>query len=84
MEALIKFDDSLKKLNNAAISKKAYTKLREEGKLGNERFFAGKTANGDVGVFIRDAKGNIRLKLYVDKNNQTHIENLDEKGNPVN
>ena len=84
MEALIKFDDSLKKLNNAAISKKAYTKLREEGKLGNERFFAGKTANGDVGVFIRDAKGNIRLKLYVDKNNQTHIENVDEKGNPGN
>ncbi|WP_228445592.1 hypothetical protein [Chryseobacterium nakagawai] len=57
--------------------------LREQGRLTNERFFAGKTANGDVGVFIRDTKGKVRLKLYVDKNNQTHIENLDENGNLV-
>jgi hypothetical protein len=26
------------------------------------------------GIFIRDTKGKVRLKLYVDKNNQTHIE----------
>ncbi|VEH22890.1 Uncharacterised protein [Chryseobacterium nakagawai] len=63
--------------------KKAYAMLREQGRLTNERFFAGKTANGDVGVFIRDTKGKVRLKLYVDKNNQTHIENLDENGNLV-
>lgn len=83
LEDIIKFEDSLKKLNNPAASKKAYAKLREEGKLTNERFFAGKTASGDVGIFIRDTKGKVRLKLYVDKNNQTHIENLDENGNPV-
>jgi len=40
-------------------------------------------ANGDVGVFIRDTKGKVRLKVYVDKNNQTHIENLDENGKLV-
>ncbi|MBV8328222.1 hypothetical protein [Chryseobacterium sp.] len=83
LEAVIKFEDSLKKLNDPAASKRAYAKLRAEGKLTNERFFAGKTSNGDVGVFIRDTKGKVRLKLYVDKNNQTHIENLDENGNVV-
>ncbi|SEH27007.1 hypothetical protein [Chryseobacterium culicis] len=83
LEDIIKFEDSLKKLNDPAASKKAYAKLREQGKLTNERFFAGKTAAGDVGIFIRDTKGNVRLKLYVDKNNQTHIDNLDENGNLV-
>ncbi|CAM3042285.1 hypothetical protein DRF59_12085 [Chryseobacterium flavum] len=83
LEEIIRFEDSLKKLNDPVASKKAYAKLREEGKLTNERFFAGKTADGDVGVFIRDTKGRVRLKLYVDKNNQTHIENLDENGNPA-
>ncbi|MEE6127259.1 hypothetical protein V2E39_07650 [Chryseobacterium arthrosphaerae] len=83
LEAIIKFEDSLKKLNDPVASKKAYAKLREEGKLTNERFFAGKTANGDVGIFIRDTKGKVRLKLYIDKNNNTHIENLDENGNPI-
>ncbi|NIF07937.1 hypothetical protein F3J23_21145 [Chryseobacterium sp. Tr-659] len=80
LEDVIRFEDSLKKLNDPVASKKAYAKLREQGRLTNERFFAGKTANGDVGVFIRDTKGKVRLKLYVDKNNQTHIENLDENG----
>ena len=83
MEDIIKAGDSIKKLNNPEASKKAFAQLQEKGKLGNERFFAGKTANGDVGVFIRDIKGKVRLKLYVDKNNQTHIENLDENGNLV-
>ncbi|REC42519.1 hypothetical protein [Chryseobacterium pennipullorum] len=83
LEKIIKFEDSLKKLNDPAASKKAYAKLREEGKLTNERFFAGKTADGDVGIFIRDTKGKVRLKLYVDKNNQTHIESLDDNGKPI-
>lgn len=80
LEAMIRFDDSLKKLNDPEASKKAYAKLREQGKLTNERFFAGKAANGDVGLFIKDTKGRVRLKIYVDKNNQTHIESLDENG----
>lgn len=83
LEKVLKFDDSLQKLNDPVAVKKAFAKLREEGKLGNERFFAGKTSNGDVGLFIRDDKGRLRLKIYVDKNNQTHIENIDEKGQPA-
>ncbi|MBT2622625.1 hypothetical protein [Chryseobacterium sp. ISL-6] len=83
MEEIMKFEDSLKRLNDPVASKKAYAKLRQEGKLTSERFFAGKTSNGDVGLFIRDDKGRLRLKIYVDKNNQTHIENIDEKGQPA-
>ncbi|WP_294231476.1 hypothetical protein [uncultured Chryseobacterium sp.] len=83
LEQLIKVDDSLKKLDNPVLYKKAFAKLSEEGKLGNERFFAGKTANGDVGIFIRDNKGKVRLQIYVDKNNRTHIESLDEDGKAV-
>lgn len=77
LEKLIKFDDSLQKLKNPAAVKKAYARLKDEGKLGNERFFAGKTPNGDVGLFIRDNKGTVRLKIYVDKNNQSHIEKVE-------
>lgn len=83
LEDLIKAGDSIKKLNNPEASKKAFAQLQESGKLGSERFFAGKMANGDVGVFIRDTNGKVRLKVYVDKNNQTHIENLDENGKLV-
>ncbi|WP_265129347.1 hypothetical protein [Chryseobacterium oranimense] len=80
LEDIIKFEDSLKKLNDPVASKKAYAKLRSEGKITQERFFAGKTADGDVGLFIKDTKGNVRLKIYVDKNNQTHMDKLDENG----
>jgi len=83
LEEIIKFEDSLKRLNDPAASKRAYAKLRTEGKLTTERFFAGKAANGDVGLFIKDSNGRIRLKVYIDKNNQTHIDKLDESGKVV-
>lgn len=83
LEEIIKFEDSLKRLNDPAASKRAYAKLRAEGKLTTERFFAGKATNGDVGLFIKDTNGRIRLKVYIDKNNQTHIEKLDESGQVV-
>lgn len=80
MEEIMKFEDSLKKLNDPAASKQAYAKLGKEGKLTRERFFAGKTGDGDVGLFLKDSNGRVRLKIYVDKNNQTHIDQLDENG----
>ncbi|SFN60653.1 hypothetical protein SAMN05421594_3524 [Chryseobacterium oleae] len=83
MEEIMKFEDSLKRLNDPVASKKAYAKLRQEGKLTSERFFAGKTAAGDVGLFIRDTNGKVRLRVYIDKNNQTHIDKLDENGNVI-
>ncbi|WP_294302270.1 hypothetical protein [uncultured Chryseobacterium sp.] len=83
LEKLIKVDDSLKKLNDPVLYKKAFARLNEEGKLGNERFFAGKTADGDVGIFIRDDRGKVRLRIYIDKNNRTHIESVDEDGKTV-
>ncbi|MDR6516950.1 hypothetical protein [Chryseobacterium camelliae] len=83
LERLIKVDDSLKKLNDPVLYKKAFAQLNEDGKLGCERFFAGKTSDGEVGLFLRDSNGKVRLRIYVDKNNATHIESLDAKGNVV-
>jgi len=83
LERLIKVDDSLKKLNDPVLYKKAFAQLNEDGKLGCERFFAGKTSDGEVGLFLRDSNGKVRLRIYVDKNNATHIESLDAKGNIV-
>ncbi|WP_394674123.1 hypothetical protein [uncultured Chryseobacterium sp.] len=80
LERLIKVDDSLKKLNDPVLYKNTWAKLTKDGKLGRERFFAGKTADGDVGLFLRDDQGKVRLRIYVDKNNKTHIESLDDNG----
>ncbi|MDR2237140.1 MAG: hypothetical protein LBE92_13545 [Chryseobacterium sp.] len=80
IEDIIRFEDSLKRLNDPEVSRRAYAQLRKEGKLTSERFFAGKTANGDVGLFIKDTNGRLRLRVYIDKNNQTHIDKLDEAG----
>ena len=57
--------------------------LAAQGAFGAERFFAGKTYNNEVGVFIRDSKGNPRIKLYIDAQNNPQLQFLDEKGRPV-
>lgn len=80
MEAIMKFEDSLRALNDTAARRKAYARLRAEGRLTQERFFAGKLANGDVGLFLRDNQGRVRLRIYVGKDNQPHIDHLDEQG----
>ncbi|RPD41737.1 hypothetical protein [Chitinophaga barathri] len=74
-----RFFDSLKKLNDPAVMDREIKRLNEEGKLSKERMFAGKQGNGDVGLFIRDEKGNPRIKIYVGKDNQVHLETMDEK-----
>jgi hypothetical protein len=79
----LRYFDSLEKLGNKAIFEQAVQQLRNEGKLMRERMFAGKMRNGDVGLFIRDDKGNPRIKIYVGKDNQVHLEALNAKGQPV-
>jgi len=80
IEAIMKFEDSLKALKDTAATRNAYAWLRAQGKLAQERLFAGKLSNGEVGLFLRDDKGRVRLKIYVGKDNQAHIEQLDETG----
>jgi hypothetical protein len=75
--------DSLHALNNDAVYQKMVQQMREKGEMGTERFFAGKTFAGEVGLFIKDTKGKPRIKLYIDQNNNPRIEFLDANGNPV-
>ena len=80
---LIDYADSLKKLNDTNTYNAGIAKLKAEGKLGQQRFFAGKNENGEVGLFLRDSKGIPRLKIYIDKNDQPVIQTLDQKGGVI-
>jgi len=75
--------DSLEALHNDALLEKAVQQMRERGELGTERFFAGKTFTGEVGLFIKDTKGKPRIKLYIDQNNNPRIEFLDANGKSI-
>ncbi|NLR64207.1 hypothetical protein HGH92_07805 [Chitinophaga varians] len=75
--------DSLKALKNEKIYEEATNQLASEGKFGTERLFVGRTWKDEVGLFIRDQKGKVRIKIYVDKQNQTKIETFDEQGKPI-
>ncbi|HEY9256882.1 hypothetical protein [Chitinophaga sp.] len=83
LSAQIKVFDSLAALKNEAVYEKEVQRMSDAGLLNKERLFIGKTKKGEVGLFIRDEKGKTRIKLYVDKNNKTVIEMLDENGQPV-
>lgn len=76
----IAFGDSLQKLNNEAVLKEQFKLLREKGLLGVERMFAGRTDDGEVGLFIRDTAGRIRIKIACDAANNARIVVLDEAG----
>lgn len=77
---VIDYIDSLKKLNDTSAYNAGVNKLRAAGKLGQQRFFAGKNKNGEVGLFLSDSKGISRLKIFVDKNDQPIIQTLDQNG----
>jgi len=75
--------DSVKALNNDTLYQQVIQQMREKGEMGTNRFFAGKTFAGEVGLFIKDTKGKPRIKLYIDQNNTPRIEFLDANGKPV-
>jgi hypothetical protein len=83
LQRVIDYVDSLKKLKDTNAYKSGINKLKAEGKLGQQRFFAGKNENGEVGLFLSDSKGIPRLKIYIDKNNQPVIQTLDQKGDVI-
>lgn len=80
---LIGYVDSLKKLNDTNAYNAGIAKLKAEGRLGQQRFLAGKNENGEVGLFLRDSKGTPRLKIFIDKNDQPVIQTLDQKGKVI-
>lgn len=74
--------DSLNGLHNAAVKDSVIRQLAGEGAFGVERLFNGKQKNGEVGLFIRDSIGRLRIKIDVGKNNQPEILFFDENGQP--
>lgn len=75
--------DSLQALHQEAAINKAFRQMGAKGFLGRDRLFLGKTNKGEVGLFICDDQGRPRIRIYVDKNNQTQFETLDEEGNVI-
>lgn len=47
------------------------------------RMFMGKEWNGDVGVRLNDSDGRSRIRIYIDKNDDPHIDFYDTEGNVV-
>ncbi|AYB35353.1 hypothetical protein [Chryseolinea soli] len=72
--------DSLQRLKQEDELNKQFKALREKGLLGVERMFAGKNDKGEVGLFIRDDKGRIRIKIYCDRQNNPRVMVVDEEG----
>jgi hypothetical protein len=75
--------EELEKLKNKDEIQKAYDKMKEDSLLMEDRLFLGRTYNKDIGLFINDKKGNPRIKVYVDDNNNPKIEFLDDKGKTI-
>lgn len=75
--------DSLKKLNATAYEA-GVNQLKSAGKLGVERLFLGKNKAGEVGLFLKDADGKPRIKIYINTANEPVVAILDENEKVVN
>ncbi len=80
---VLHYSDSLKKLNNAKAYQSGIEKLKSAGLLANQRLFLGRDERGEVGLFLNDAKGTPRLKIFINDKNQPVIETLDDNGKVI-
>jgi len=81
--------DLLKEMKESSTNKPRYDSLlklwneaKEKGENGIERLFIG-SRNEVAQIQLKDKKGNIRAKLYVDENGEAKLEFLDAKGSIV-
>jgi hypothetical protein len=77
---VIHYSDSLKSIGDAKAYQTGMEKLKAAGLLAQQRLFLGRDDNGQVGLFLNDAKGKPRLKIFIDDKNEPVIETLDDKG----
>ena len=61
----------------------AYLKMKQDGLLPEDRMFVGKKMNEEVGLFINDNKGNPRIRIFIDRDNNPKIELLNEEGDII-
>ncbi len=57
-----------------------YEKMKIDNLLMEDRLFLGKSFSNEVGLFINDAKGRNRIKIYVDQENNAIFKVMDENG----
>ncbi|HXB92113.1 MAG TPA: hypothetical protein VNU72_07485, partial [Puia sp.] len=80
---LIRLDDSLQRLPDTTVRRAVIHRLREEGLLGSERLFLGRTPDHRVGLFIRDTKGRPRIEIGIDSAGRVVMHALDSLGRPM-
>jgi hypothetical protein len=80
---IMRAGDSLNRLHDTAALYAYSRKLRSEGYGQLERLFLGKTKEKNVGLFLRDSKGQVRLRIGIDSLDHIFFQSLDEKGNIV-
>lgn len=80
LSSQMSYFDSLKKLKDTNVYAQGLKRYKAQGHLA-QRMFLGKNKNGEVGLFLTDAKGRPRLRLFIDQKNEPVIQALDENGN---
>lgn len=83
MEQFLKQDQRIKQIPDEKTRQAEYERLNALGYYGQNIFFAGRLWNGNTGVFINDSKGQKRIRLYVDINNNPKLEFFDETGKNI-
>lgn len=80
---LLSYTDSLEQLHDSTAYRIGIETLKASGMLERERLFVGKNKDGEVGVFLRDANGKPRIKIYINSHNDPVIETLNDEGKPI-
>ncbi|TPG58233.1 hypothetical protein [Hymenobacter nivis] len=75
--------DSLGALRDTAAYRHGLAQLVASNKLGPERLFLGRATTGETGLFLRDSKGHVRLKIYIDAHDQPVMQLVDVTGKPT-
>ena len=71
--------DSLRNLKDTTAFIQGIKRYKSEGHLA-QRMFLGKNRSGEVGLFLTDAQGRPRLRLFINAKNQPLFQTLDERG----
>jgi len=67
------------------VKREEYLKFKQylDSEINVYRMFMGRDIDKNTGLFIYDSKGKERIKIYVDKDDNTRLELLDKYGNPL-
>lgn len=79
----LRLADSLKQLHDSVKTAEVFARLKGQGLLGPERLFLGKNRDREVGLFLRDDKGRLRVRIGLDSLNRVVFQAYDSTGHEV-